>query len=274
MRFVGHVSLVVTVTNSYYPHILDPVWVTSDGDRAYVGLFHSGKVVAVSLHDGSTITVAQGLSCPEGVALDDGFLFVVENPVGNECRQPVRKSAAQLTRIDLSSGAQTKVAGLRSSTGGDEGGPHGLAIEGGNAYVCECPAGAASLTQVSLGNGTKRQIAPLTSPSGCAVGGGFAFVVEQGSTDGQLVQIDLSTGAKAILLAKLEGPMGVALDWTRPCPDLVAQAHNRSSLCGSVYVAPRHTNEVLRVDLQQGAWEVFAHSDTVPFNSPIGLAMV
>ena len=251
--------------------LVDPVWVVSDGEVAYVGLFHSGEIARISLRDGSNTTVAKGLSCPEGVALDErGFLYVVENPIGNECRQPIRKSEAQLTRIDLHSGMQTKIAGLRSSTGGDEGGPHGLAIEGAHAYVCECPAGAAALTQVSLVNGTKTQIAPLNSPSGCAVGGGFAYVVEQGSTDGQLMQIELHTGAKTTLLAKLQGPMGVALDLTRPCPEPV---NLTSPQCGSVYVAPRHLNEVLRVDLPQGSWEVFADSDQVPFNSPIGLAM-
>ena len=85
----------------------------------------AGEVVRVSLHNGSTTTVAKGLSCPEGVALDDlGFLYVVENPVGDECQAefPIKK-AAQLTRIDLRSGAQTRVAGLRSSTTGEEGGP-------------------------------------------------------------------------------------------------------------------------------------------------------
>ena len=105
---------------------------SADGEAAYVGLFHSGDIARISLRNGSTAIVATGLSCPEGVALDEhGVLFVVENPVGNECRQPVRKAAAQLTRIDLRTGAQTKVAELRSSTGGDEGGPHGLAIEDG-----------------------------------------------------------------------------------------------------------------------------------------------
>eukprot|EP00966_Prymnesium_polylepis_P038852 902003-Prymnesium_polylepis.1 len=43
----------------------DPVWLTSDGSIAYVGLFHAGTVVRVKLADGSTNTVASGLSCPE-----------------------------------------------------------------------------------------------------------------------------------------------------------------------------------------------------------------
>jgi hypothetical protein len=98
--------------------LVDPVWVvgSSDGAAAYVGLFHSGEVVRVSLRDGRTTTVARGLSCPEGVALDDATnnLYVVENPVGDECRAtfPIKK-AAQLTRIDLRSGKQAKVVGLR-----------------------------------------------------------------------------------------------------------------------------------------------------------------
>ena len=247
-------------------HLIDPVWVASDGKAAYVGLFHSGQIDRIALGNGSIITVAEGLSCPEGVALDHrGFLFVVENPVGNECRQLIRKPAAQLTRINLQSGVQTKIAGLRSATGGDEGGPHGLAIEGDYAYVCECPTGAAALTRVSLLDGTKAQVSPLRSPSGCAVGSGHAFVVEQGRS-GELVQINLRTGNKTILMSKLEGPMGVALDLTRPCakPD---------GLCGCIYVSPRMRNEVLRYHLEDGQWEVFANSDKVPFNSPIGLAI-
>jgi sugar lactone lactonase YvrE len=130
--------------------LVDPVWVASsaDGEQAYVGLFHSGEVVRVSLRDGIVTTVATGLSCPEGVALgqgdDQGSLYVVENPVGDECQSTFPlKQEAQLTRIDLHSatGAQTRIAGLRSSTGGTEGGPHGLAVAGGAAFVCECPAG-------------------------------------------------------------------------------------------------------------------------------------
>ena len=251
--------------------IQDPVWVTSNGVAAFVGKFHSGEVVRIPLVEGegnSTVVVADGLSCPEGVAVDrtSRFLYVVENPVGNECRQRVRKPEAQLTRIDLYSGAQTKIAALRSSTGGDEGGPHGLALQGHFAYVCECPAGAASLTRVNLLNGNKIQVVPLESPSGCAVGGNHAFVVEQGK-NGKLVQVNLETGRKTVLIDKLAGPMGVALDLSRPC-------QKDDGLCGSVYVAPRMENEVLRYDLDRGSWDVFGGSDTVPFNSPIGLAVV
>ena len=248
-------------------NLVDPVWVVSDGQVAYISLFHSGEIARVALNNGTVDIAAKGLSCPEGVALDEQRrnLYVVENPVGNECRQPVRKAAAQLTKIDLRTGAQTKIAGLRSSTVGDEGGPHGLAIEGDSAFVCECPADAASLTEVDLLHGTKTQVAPLSSPSGCAVGGGHAFVVEQGRS-GQLVQVELATGAKTTLIDQLPGPMGVALDLERPCtkPD---------GLCGSVYVAPRMKNEVLKFRLEHGDWAVFADSDTVPFNSPIGLAV-
>jgi hypothetical protein len=101
--------------------LVDPVWVvgSSDGAYAYVGLFHGGEVVRVSLRNGNITTVAKGLSCPEGVALQDelGLLYVVENPVGDECQAtfPMKK-AAQLTRIDLRSGAQTKIASLQSSS--------------------------------------------------------------------------------------------------------------------------------------------------------------
>ena len=248
-------------------NLVDPVWVVSDGQVAYISLFHSGEIARVALNNGTVDYAAKGLSCPEGVALDEErrFLYVVENPVGNECRQPIRKAAAQLTRIDLRTGAQNKVAGLRSSTGGDEGGPHGLAIAGESAFVCECPADAASLTEVDLHNGTKTQIAPLSSPSGCAVGGGYGFVVEQGRS-GQLVQVELRTGAKTILIDQLPGPMGVALDLKRPCP-------KPDGLCGSLYVAPRMKNEVLKYRLEHGDWAVFADSDKMPFNSPIGLAM-
>lgn len=92
---------------------VDPVWVvgSSDGLYGYVGLFHSGEVVRISLDNGSVATVAEGLSCPEGVALDDhGNLMVVENPVGDECEAtfPLKK-AAQLTRVNIQTGLQTKV---------------------------------------------------------------------------------------------------------------------------------------------------------------------
>ena len=237
--------------------LVDPVWVvgSSDGAEAYVGLFHAGEIVRISLTNGSVATVAKGLSCPEGVALDDhGFLYVVENPVGDECQAtfPIKK-AAQLTRIDLQSGAQTMVASLRSSTGSDEGGPHGLAIEGGSAFVCDCPADAAALVQVELSSGTKSIVSNLTSPSGCAVGGRFAYVVEQGSIDGQLVRVSLKDGTKTILLKRLAGPMGVAVD----------------DFAGYVYVEERHKNSVRRVSLSNGKDEVFATG----LKSPIGLAV-
>ena len=127
----------------------------------------------MSLRNGSVTTVAQGLSCPEGVALDaQGDLFVVENPVGDECQATFpRKAAAQLTSIRLGTPGTpyTKVAGLQSSTDGDEGGPHGLAVFGDAAFVCECPVGKATLTRITLASGAKTTVATLTSPSGCAV---------------------------------------------------------------------------------------------------------
>ena len=141
----------------------------------------------IDLANGTMTNVATGLSCPEGVALSGGALFTVENPVGDECLGHDLKPVAQLTRIDLASGAQTKVAGLL--------GPHGLDASGGDAYVCEW--GAHQLTRVDLKSGTKTRVAPLASPSGCAVGGGYAYAVEQGDTDGSLVSISLSSGAKA-----------------------------------------------------------------------------
>ena len=104
---------------------------------------------------------------------------------------------AQLTRVDLTSGAQTKIASLRSSTNGEEGGPHGLAVQSGFAYVCDCPEHGASLTRVDLASGAKTIVANLTSPSGCAVGGGFAYVVEQGRVDGQLVQVSLPDASRS-----------------------------------------------------------------------------
>ena len=50
----------------------DPVWITTDQNTsvAYVGLFHAGEIVSVELESGATTTIAHGLSCPEGVALD------------------------------------------------------------------------------------------------------------------------------------------------------------------------------------------------------------
>ena len=240
-------------------NLVDPVWVVGAPEHAYVGLFHPGKVVRVSLINGDVETVAEGLSCPEGVALDNrggGFLlYVNENPVGDECKAPFpRKKAAQLTRIDLRTGAQAKVAGLRSSTGGEEGGPHGLAVgsnEGDFAYVCDCPSEGAALVRVALASGTKTIAANLTSPSGCAVSGNFAYIVEQGGTDGQLVSVRLADGKKDILLDNLAGPMGVATDGNY------------------VYVEERHKNRVRRVNLSNGNAEVFATG----LNSPIGLGI-
>jgi sugar lactone lactonase YvrE len=242
-------------------NLVDPVWVVGAPEHAYVGLFHPGKVVRVSLINGEVETVAEGLSCPEGVALDNqGFLlYVNENPVGDECKAPFpRKKAAQLTRIDLRTGAQAKVAGLRSSTGGEEGGPHGLAVGAAGkglpsefAYVCDCPSEGAALVRVALASGTKTIAANLTSPSGCAVAGNFAFIVERGGTDGQLVSVRLADGKKDILLDNLAGPMGVATDGNY------------------VYVEERHKNRVRRVNLSNGNTEVFATG----LNSPIGLGM-
>ena len=63
---------------------------------AYIGLFHAGTVVRVDLANGTTTTVASGLSCPEGVALSGGDLYTVENPVGDECRGRDLKPAALL----------------------------------------------------------------------------------------------------------------------------------------------------------------------------------
>lgn len=187
--------------------------------------------------------VATGLSCPEGVALSGGALFTVENPVGDECLGHDLKPVAQLTRIDLASGAQTKVAGLL--------GPHGLDASGGDAYVCEW--GAHQLTRVDLKSGTKTRVAPLASPSGCAVGGGYAYAVEQGDTDGSLVSISLSSGAKATLVSELAEPMGVAVDVKG----------------GFAYVGERGKDRVWKVAVAGGKPEVFA----AELNSPIGLAM-
>ena len=209
---------------------------------------------------GGAHVIARNLSCPEGLALDgEGQnVYVVENPVGNECEQPVRKDSAQLTRINIQSGSQTRIALLRSSRNGEEGGPHGLAIQGDSAYVCECPEGDASLTKVNLHNGNKTQVVALRSPSGCAVGGSHAFVVEQGEDDGSLVMVDLKTHVKSTLLSNLEGPMGVAVDEENDF----------------VYVAPRHKNEVIRFNLLSGEKHIIAESDKRPFNSPIGLSTI
>lgn len=255
--------------------LVDPVWVTVDASTrtAYIGLFHPGQIVSVpldthlhtsdvninkSLHEpspslvssgDSVATVARGLSCPEGVGVDAaGALYVVENPVGNECRGNNLTKSAHLTRVDIRTGAITRLIELES--------PHGLAVRGETAYVCEW--GAHALTAVNLSTGVKRSVAPLFSPSGCAVGNGVAFAVEQGDTTGQLVQVDLATGAVTVLLDNLVGPMGVAAD----------------PAAGRVYVGQRHKNEVLGVDLATNRTSVVSHSDTVPFNSPIGLACV
>ena len=141
----------------------------------------------------------------------------------------------------------------RSSTGGDEGGPHGLAIQGGAAFVCDCPADAASLTRVELSSGAKTIVANLTSPSGCAVGGNFAYVVEQGYNDGQLLSVSLKDSTKKVLLDKLAGPMGVAVD-----------VH-----AGFVYVEERHKNLIRSVRLSDGQAATFATG----LNSPIGVAV-
>ena len=127
-----------------------------DDSRTLVpGARGAGEVVRVSLHNGSTSTVAKGLSCPEGVALDDlGFLYVVENPVGDECQAEFpTKKAAQLTRIDLRSGAQTRVAGLRSSTTGEEGGPSSHTQTHVRVSICAArtlPTGQPKIPQIKI----------------------------------------------------------------------------------------------------------------------------
>jgi DNA-binding beta-propeller fold protein YncE len=263
------VGSLVRLDNSGTRHVvksglIDPVWVvaTHDGLYAYVGLFHSGQIVRISLVDGNTTMVAKGLSCPEGVALDNNgsTLFVVENPVGDECQATFPlKHEAQLTRVNLKSGEQTKICSLRSSSGGEEGGPHGLAVQGDYAYVCDCPENYASLTRVDISSGEKYIITNLTSPSGCAVSGNFAYVVEQGATSGALVRVSLPSpsspaGSKKVLLEDLAGPMGVAVD---------------ASL-NIVYVEERHKNQVRSMNLSSDISRVFATG----LNSPIGLAVV
>ena len=158
--------------------------------------------------------MAKGLSCPEGVGLDSsGGLYVVENPVGDECRGTNLTKAARLTRaqlsalclapqanllsarplcpapvgrysnlplwgwragVDLQSGAQTAVAPLLS--------PHGMAVNCGSkcfAYVCEW--GAHQVTRVDLASGEKVGVGAISSPSGCAVdaAAGYAYAVQQ-----------------------------------------------------------------------------------------------
>jgi len=220
----------------------DPVWVAVQDGFAYVGLFHAGKIVQVDLGKGTTNTVATGLSCPEGVGLNTNYLYVVENPVGNECRQDHRKAAAQLTRINITSGEQTKVAPLKS--------PHGMDVDGSNAYICEW--GEHQLTRVDLESGQKVRVAGLESPSGCAVGGGYAYAIEQGDP-GELVKISLSSGAKTTLINDLHGPMGVAVDVS----------------AGVVYAGERGANQVRRVPIAGGASDVLIKS----LNSNIGIAM-
>merc|ERR1711924_353643 len=83
-----------------------------------MGLFHAGTLVRIDLQNGEHKTVATNLSCPEGVGVDNaGYLYTVENPIGNECRQDIRKAEAQLTRINITSGEQQKVAALKSPHG-------------------------------------------------------------------------------------------------------------------------------------------------------------
>eukprot|EP00940_MAST-03C_sp_MAST-3C-sp2_P000288 g288.t1 len=254
--------------SSFVLRLLDPVWVTAseNGTFGFVGLFHSGEIARVSLlHTGTVTVVAKGLSCPEGVAVsstDNDVLYVVENPVGDECAADFPlKPRAQLTRANMRTGRQYKIASLQSSHDGEEGGPHGLAVIGNYAYVCDCPADAASLTRVDLTNGETTVVTNLTSPSGCAVDGAgrFAYVVEQGTSDGQLVRVDLRdgmVGAKTVLLENLAGPMGVAVD-------------SSDGERGFVYVEERHKNRVRRVRLSDRETSVFATG----LNSPIGIAV-
>ena len=63
-----HTRLLFTLRPKVQTGFVDPVWVvgSSDGLFGYVGLFHTGEVVRISLSNGSTTTVAKGLSCPEG----------------------------------------------------------------------------------------------------------------------------------------------------------------------------------------------------------------
>lgn len=217
----------------------DPVWVATDAEFAYVGLFHAGAIVRTSLKDGTTKTVASGLSCPEGVGIDGEYVYTVNNPVGDECRGTNLTDHGALVRVTLSSGDQKEICELKS--------PHGMAVEGGYAYVCEW--GTHQLTKVDLKSGVKVSVAKLNSPSGCAVGGGYAYAVEQGS-HGSLVQITLKSGAKKTLAENLRGPMGVAVDKEY------------------VYVGERSINQVQRIRLSDGKAEVFAKQ----LNSPIGLA--
>lgn len=222
----------------------DPVWVAAQDGFAYVGLFHAGTVVQVHLGTGAQKTVATGLSCPEGVGLgQDGYLYAVENPIGNECRQDIRKAAAQLTRINMTSGEQTKIAPLKS--------PHGMDIDGNTAYVCEC--GERQVTRVDLVSGTKVRVAGMNDNSGCAVGGGYVYAIEEGSR-GELVKISVKSGETSTLISGLRGPMGVAVDVSE----------------GFVYAGERSSNQVRRVAISGGDSEVFISS----LNSNIGMTIV
>ena len=255
MGSIVRVDLASAAKEVVASNLEDPVWVDSDGTSAFVGLFHAGTIVRLDMTAAGSapVTVASGLSCPEGVAIEnESTILTVENPVGNECQQPVANlsTTAALTRIDLATGKKTVVAGLLE--------PHGLAVAGGFAYVCEAGGGTvATLTKVDLKTGLKQGIAALASPSGCAIdGGGSAFVVEEGSNDGSLVQVRLKDGSKTTLKAGLSGPMGVA--------------YGGIGMEKYVYVGERSQNRVWRVVPAQGApAEIFAEN----FNSPIGLTM-
>lgn len=233
----GRKSMVVS-------NLEDPVWVAAKDNFAYVGLFHAGSIVRIDLRTGAERIVATGLSCPEGVGVDaSGFLYTVENPVGNECQQEIRKPAGQLTRINITSGEQTKVAPLES--------PHGMAVDGTIAYVCE--SGAGQVTKVDLQTGLKERVAAMRDNSGCAVSGGHVFAIEEGSV-GQLVKISITSGAKTVLIESLSAPMGVAVDESE----------------GFVYAGERAKNQVQRVPIVGGNAEVFIGS----LNSNIGMAIV
>ena len=165
---------------------------------------------------GRVVTVASGLSCPEGVGLDGiGNLYVVENPVGDECKGSNLTKAARLTKVELSSGAKTTVGPLNS--------PHGMDVQcdafGCFAYVCEW--GAHAITRTNLKTGRKDIVGPIKSPSGCAIDNqaGYAYAVEQGENDGQVLRFSLHGGAKQppfVLVKDLAGPMGLAVDAVRP----------------------------------------------------------
>jgi hypothetical protein len=167
---------------------------------------------------------------------------VVENPVGNECQGQNLTDAAHLTRVNLSTGEFERTLQLRS--------PHGLAIAGNAAYICEF--GARALTRVDLAAPycCKERVTALYSPSGCAVGHQTAYVVEQGESNGALVSVALTSGAKTTLLSGLAAPMGVAV------------------VGDFVYVGERGENRVRRMPIGGGEVEVVAED----LNSPIGLS--